>query len=50
MARGRHRVEVFDRNRVDLRCSKGLECCGMPAWESGDLESMRKQASRKGIK
>ena len=26
-------------------CVKGLQCCGMPAWETGDLESVRKQAA-----
>jgi len=41
---GRDTVEVFERNGVDLRCAKGLECCGMPAWESGDLEATRRHA------
>jgi Fe-S oxidoreductase len=41
---GKDTVDVFERNRVDLRCEKGLECCGMPAWESGDLEGLRKHA------
>ena len=41
---GRDTVEVMRRNQVDLKCSKGLECCGMPAWESGDLETVRKRA------
>jgi len=26
------------------RCVKGLQCCGMPAWEHGDLDSLRRQA------
>ena len=43
---GRDTVEVFERNRVDLRCARGLSCCGMPAWEKGDLETLRKQAVR----
>src|SRR4029077_18728370 len=30
---GRDTVEVLERNSVDVRCAKGLECCGMPAWE-----------------
>jgi Fe-S oxidoreductase len=42
---GRDTLEVFDRNRVKTACVKGLQCCGMPAWESGDLESLRKQAA-----
>ena len=41
---GMDTVEVFEKNGVDIRCEKGLECCGMPAWESGDLELLRKKA------
>jgi glycerol-3-phosphate dehydrogenase subunit C len=41
---GRDTVEVLERNRVDVRCVRGLQCCGMPAWERGDLESLRRQA------
>src|SRR5262245_6185243 len=41
---GRDTVEVLERNGVDVRCVDGLQCCGMPAWEHGDLESMRRQA------
>ncbi|MEO0650697.1 MAG: heterodisulfide reductase-related iron-sulfur binding cluster [Planctomycetota bacterium] len=41
---GRDTVEVMQRNGVDLKCSKGLECCGMPAWEAADLETVRKHA------
>ena len=41
---GRDTVEVFERNQVDLRCTKGLGCCGMPAWETGDLETTRERA------
>ena len=43
---GRDTVEVMERNQVDIRCAKGLECCGMPAWESGDLERLRGHAKR----
>jgi glycerol-3-phosphate dehydrogenase subunit C len=42
---GRDTLEVLDRNRVPTACVKGLQCCGMPAWESGDLDSLRKQAA-----
>ena len=42
---GRDVLEVMDRNQVKTACVKGLQCCGMPAWEHGDLETMRKQAS-----
>ena len=41
---GRDTVEVLERNSVDVRCVQGLQCCGMPAWEHGDLESLRRQA------
>jgi Fe-S oxidoreductase len=41
---GRDTVEVMERNGVDVRCEKGLECCGMPAWEHGDLSALRRQA------
>ncbi len=42
---GRDLLEVLDRNQVSSACVKGLQCCGMPAWERGDLEATRKQAS-----
>ncbi len=41
---GMDALEVLKKNGVDVRCVKGLKCCGMPAWEHGDLESLRKQA------
>jgi glycerol-3-phosphate dehydrogenase subunit C len=41
---GRDTVEVLEKSRVDVKCAAGLECCGMPAWERGDLESLRKHA------
>ena len=41
---GRDTVFVMQKNEVRLTCAKGLECCGMPAWESGDLEGVRKRA------
>jgi Fe-S oxidoreductase len=43
---GRDVLEVLTRNGVDVRVVKGLACCGMPAWESGDLESLRAAARR----
>jgi glycerol-3-phosphate dehydrogenase subunit C len=42
---GRDTVEVFEKNKVDVRCAAGLQCCGMPAWERGDIESLRAQAA-----
>ncbi len=38
---GKDTIEVLERNGVDVGCSKGLRCCGMPAWEHGDLDSVR---------
>ncbi|MDH3655063.1 MAG: heterodisulfide reductase-related iron-sulfur binding cluster [Myxococcales bacterium] len=43
---GMDTVEVLEKNSVDVRCEKGLECCGMPAWEGGNLELLRKKAHR----
>ncbi|MGB8930659.1 MAG: heterodisulfide reductase-related iron-sulfur binding cluster [Anaeromyxobacteraceae bacterium] len=43
---GRDVVEVLTRSRVDVRVVMGLACCGMPAWEQGDLPSLRAQAHR----
>lgn len=43
---GRDTIEVFEKNRVDIKCAKGLCCCGMPAWEKGDLKSVQAQAKR----
>jgi Fe-S oxidoreductase len=42
---GRDTLEVLDRNRVRTACVRGLQCCGMPAWETGDLSSLRRQAA-----
>jgi Fe-S oxidoreductase len=41
---GRDTMTVLEKNGVDIRCVKGLRCCGMPAWEKGDLRSLRAQA------
>jgi Fe-S oxidoreductase len=41
---GRDTVEVLERNQVDVRCARGLSCCGMPAWEKGDLDRLRVHA------
>jgi glycerol-3-phosphate dehydrogenase subunit C len=42
---GRDTLEVMDRNQVKVACVKGLQCCGMPAWETGDLEGVRRHAA-----
>jgi len=41
---GRDTIEVLQTNAVDVRCTRGLVCCGMPAWERGDLETLRAKA------
>lgn len=38
-------LEVLERNGVDVRCAGGLVCCGMPAWERGDLATLQRQAA-----
>ena len=43
---GKDALFVLARNGVDARVVKGLVCCGMPAWEHGDLEALRRQAHR----
>ena len=42
---GRDTVAVLERNGVDITCETDLACCGMPAWESGDLDTLRERAS-----
>jgi glycerol-3-phosphate dehydrogenase subunit C len=43
---GKDALYVLRRNGVDARVVKGLACCGMPAWEHGDLAALRRQARR----
>jgi Fe-S oxidoreductase len=43
---GRDALQVLDACGVDVRVAPGLVCCGMPAWEHGDLESLRRQAKK----
>ncbi len=43
---GKDALYVLERNGVDARVVKGLACCGMPAWEKGDLAALRRQARR----
>jgi Fe-S oxidoreductase len=42
---GRDTLEVLDKNGVRTACVKGLQCCGMPSWEQGNLGNTRKQAA-----
>ncbi|MBX7116010.1 MAG: 4Fe-4S dicluster domain-containing protein [Myxococcaceae bacterium] len=41
---GRDTLEVLEKNNVKTACLKGLRCCGMPAWEHGDLDALQEQA------
>ena len=41
---GKDTLEVLNKNKVDCACVKGLRCCGMPAWEQGDLETLQANA------
>jgi Fe-S oxidoreductase len=43
---GRDTLFVLETNGIDVRCARGLACCGMPAWERGDLAEVRSRASR----
>jgi glycerol-3-phosphate dehydrogenase subunit C len=43
---GKDTISVFEKNKVDIRCVKDLCCCGMPAWEKGDLKSLQAQAKQ----
>ncbi|MEQ8985923.1 MAG: heterodisulfide reductase-related iron-sulfur binding cluster [Deltaproteobacteria bacterium] len=43
---GRDVVEVMEKNQVKLACGSGQVCCGMPAWEAGDLDTVRKNAKQ----
>jgi Fe-S oxidoreductase len=38
---GRDTLFVLEKNGVKTACVTGLKCCGMPAWEHGDLERVR---------
>jgi Fe-S oxidoreductase len=42
---GQDTVAVLEHNRVDVRCAAQLRCCGMPAWEKGDLDAVQTAAA-----
>jgi len=42
---GRDTLEVLEANQIETGCVKGLECCGMPAWERGDLDTVQARAN-----
>jgi len=41
---GRDTLEVLEKNTIGVGCVKGLQCCGMPAWEHGDLKTLQEHA------
>lgn len=41
---GRDTVEVLEHQGVKATCEEGFKCCGMPAWEHGDLQTLRANA------
>jgi Fe-S oxidoreductase len=41
---GKDTVFVLEKNGIDVGCERGLQCCGMPAWERGDLDLVRAKA------
>ncbi|MCE7737304.1 MAG: hypothetical protein GPJ54_20615 [Candidatus Heimdallarchaeota archaeon] len=41
---GKDTIKVLEKNQIKTTCSKGLNCCGMPSWEIGDIETVRKNA------
>ncbi|MFT3917652.1 MAG: heterodisulfide reductase-related iron-sulfur binding cluster [Anaeromyxobacteraceae bacterium] len=41
---GKDALFVLQKCGVDVRVVKGLACCGMPAWEAGNLGQLRRQA------
>jgi Fe-S oxidoreductase len=43
---GRDTLEVLEKNCVPCGWVEGLACCGMPAWESGDLAALQRQAKQ----
>lgn len=41
---GKDTIEVLHKNKVDVRCAQDFVCCGMPAWERGDLAELQSKA------
>ncbi len=41
---GKDTVLVLQKNQVDVRCASHLVCCGMPAWESGNINELQRRA------
>lgn len=45
---GKAAVEVLEHNGCTVACPKGLECCGMPALDAGDI-ALARQKARKNV-
>lgn len=43
---GKDTLTVLEKNEVTCDCTDKAVCCGMPAWEHGDLEGLRKRAKK----
>lgn len=43
---GKDTLEVMRKNGVEVACGRGQVCCGMPAWEHGDLEALQERAEQ----
>ena len=43
---GQSSISVLEANQVKTQCVAGLKCCGMPAWEIGDIDALMKNAER----
>jgi Fe-S oxidoreductase len=41
---GKDAIAVLEKNQVRYACVTALACCGMPAWEHGDLPALQKKA------
>ena len=41
---GKDTLAVLEKNQVDVNCARGLQCCGMPAWERGQIDKLREMA------
>ena len=41
---GKDVLSVMEKNNVACGCVEGFKCCGMPAWEQGDLATLRANA------
>lgn len=43
---GKDTLSVLEKNGVKTACATGLQCCGMPAWEHGDIDQLRRYVSK----